>query len=165
MIGAAALIGFILTIPAANWLIVTYGAVPVGFGLVAPSGVFMAGLALVLRDIVQERFGGHSAIAAIFAGAALSAFLAPPALVLASAGAFLLSELADLIVYTPLRKRGFLVAVVASSVVGLAIDSALFLWLAFGSFEYLAGQIVGKVEMVALAALVLWAARRSERDA
>jgi uncharacterized PurR-regulated membrane protein YhhQ (DUF165 family) len=52
----------------------------------APAGVFMAGLRFVLRDIVQERFGGHSAIAAIFAGAALSAFLAPPALVLASAG-------------------------------------------------------------------------------
>lgn len=160
MIGAAALIGFILTIPAANWLILNVGLVPVGFGLAAPSGVFLAGLAFVLRDVVQERFGPYLAVAAIFVGAIFSAFLAPPALVIASAGAFLLSEMADLMVYTPLRKRGFLVAVVASSLVGLVIDSALFLWLAFGSLDYLLGQIVGKTEMLALAALIIWAGRQ-----
>lgn len=152
------LLAFIATIPAANWLVVNVGLIPVGFGLVAPAGVMLAGIALVLRDMVQERFGSHAALAAIFAGAAVSAFLAPPALVLASAGAFLLSELADLMVYTPLRQRGLLVAVVASSLVGLVVDSALFLWLAFGSLDFLAGQIVAKTEMVALAALVLWAA-------
>ena len=47
--------------------------------------------------------------------------------------AFLVSELADLAVYEPIRKRGWLPAVVASNIVGICVDSALFLWLAFGS--------------------------------
>src|SRR5829696_8420227 len=49
--------------------------------------------------------------------------LAPPALVLASAAAFLLGEAADLAVYTPLQKRGLVLAVAASSVAGLVLDS------------------------------------------
>jgi hypothetical protein len=36
-------------------------------------------------------------------------------------------------------------------VVGLIADGILFLWLAFGSFEFLAGQIIGKAWMVLLA--------------
>ena len=62
---------------------------------------------------------------------------------IASAVAFLLSEFADLAVYTPLAR-----AVVASSTAGLVVDSIVFLWLAFGSLEFLAGQIVGKAWMV-----------------
>jgi hypothetical protein len=75
--------------------------------------------------------------------------------VLASTAAFLLSELADFAVYQPLQKRGFIRAVFISSLVGLVIDSAVFLWLAFGSLDYLAGQIVGKVWMVFSAVIVV----------
>ena len=78
------------------------------------------------------------------AGAALSGAVAPPQLIFASTTAFLLSELADFAVYTPLQSRGLVLAVLASSVVGLIADSVLFLWLAFGSLDFLAGQIVGK---------------------
>ncbi len=85
------------------------------------------------------------------AGAALSGAVAPPQLLVASATAFLLSELADFAVYTPLQSRGLVLAVLASSVVGLVADSILFLWLAFGSLDYLAGQILGKLWMVLLA--------------
>jgi uncharacterized PurR-regulated membrane protein YhhQ (DUF165 family) len=112
----------------------------------------MIGLALVLRDLVQRRLGVGFSAAAVLAGAALSGFLAPPALVIASAVAFLLSEFADLAVYTPLQKRGLVMAVLASSVVGLVVDSIAFLWLAFGSLDFLAGQVIGKAWMV-LAAL------------
>jgi hypothetical protein len=130
----------------------------------APSGVIMAGAALVLRDLVQRRLGVAAASLAILAGAVLSALLAPPALVIASAAAFLLSEFADLAVYTPLARRGLLVAVVASSVVGLVVDSIVFLWLAFGSLEFLLGQIVGKAWMVLLSVpFVAWLRRRDER--
>src|SRR5437016_4481887 len=106
---------FALTIPAANWLIGHAGTVcqpagpcliPVAPGLMAPSGVIMAGAALVLRDLVQRRLGVAASSLAILAGAVLSALLAPPALVIASAAAFLLSEFADLAVYTPLVRRG-----------------------------------------------------------
>jgi len=130
----------------------------------APSGVIMAGAALVLRDLVQRRLGVAASSLAILVGAVLSALLAPPALVIASAAAFLLSEFADLAVYTPLARRGLIVAVVASSVVGLVVDSIVFLWLAFGSLEFLLGQIVGKAWMVLLSVpLVAWLRRRDER--
>ena len=124
---------------------------PVAPGLMAPSGVLMVGLALVLRDLVQRRLGLLWAVAAILAGTLLSALLAPAALVVASGVAFLLSELADLAVFTPLQRRRFLLAVLASSIVGLVVDSAVFLYLAFGNLDYLAGQVVGKAWMVLLA--------------
>lgn len=168
------LIGFGLCIPLANWLIGNAGTVcvpngpcliPVAPGLMAPSGVLMIGLALVLRDLVQRRLGLAYAFAAILAGTALSGFVAPPALVIASAAAFFISESADLAVYTPLQRRGLILAVIASSLVGLVVDSIVFLWLAFGSLDYLAGQVVGKAWMV-LAALpfVSWLRRRDERS-
>lgn len=153
------LAGFIATIPAANWMIGNVGTcipggpclVPVWPGIMAPSGVLMIGLALVLRDLVHRALGWQWAAGAIVIGAGLSFALAPPALAIASGTAFLLSEAADLAVYAPLYRRRLLMAVAASSVVGAAIDSAVFLWLAFGSLDYLPGQIIGKVWMVLLA--------------
>jgi len=168
--GIVFLILFALTIPAANWLIGHAGTtcvpngpcvIPVAPGLMAPSGVIMIGIALVLRDLVQRRLGLGVAAGAILLGAALSALLAPASLVIASAAAFFLSELADLAVYTPLARRGLVMAVVASSLVGLVVDSVIFLWLAFGSLDFLAGQIVGKAWMVLLSIpFVTWLRRR-----
>jgi uncharacterized PurR-regulated membrane protein YhhQ (DUF165 family) len=165
------LAAFALCIPAANWLIGNVGTIcvpdgpcliPVAPGLTAPSGVLMIGLALVLRDLVQRSLGVKWAAGAVLVGAALSAFFAPPALVVASAAAFLLSELADLAVYTPLQKKGLVLAVFASSVVGLVIDSAVFLYLAFGSLDYIWGQIVGKAWMVLAALPFIHLIRRRE---
>lgn len=167
------LAAFALCIPAANWLIGNVGTfcvpdgpclIPVAPGLTAPSGVLMIGLALVLRDLVQRRLGVKWAAGAVLVGAALSGFFAPPALVVASAAAFLLSELADLAVYTPLQKRGLVLAVFASSVVGLVIDSAIFLYLAFGSIDYIWGQIVGKAWMVLAALPFIHLIRRRETN-
>jgi uncharacterized PurR-regulated membrane protein YhhQ (DUF165 family) len=171
--GILFLVLFALTIPLANWMIGHAGTVcpphgpclvPVAPGLMAPSGVLMAGIALVLRDLVQRRLGVVASSLAILAGAALSALLAPPALVIASAVAFLLSEFADLGVYTPLARRRLVLAVVASGVAGLVVDSIVFLWLAFGSLDFLSGQVVGKAWMVVLSIpLVAWLRRRDER--
>ncbi len=171
--GLLFLLGFGLSIPAANWLIGNVGTVcvpsgpcliPVAPGLLAPSGVLMVGLALVLRDLVQRRLGLGWAGTAVLAGAALSALLAPPSLVVASAAAFLVSEAADLAVYTPLQRRGLVLAVALSSVAGLVLDSLVFLLLAFGSLDFLAGQVVGKLWMVLVALpLVAWLRRRDER--
>jgi queuosine precursor transporter len=172
--GIAFLILFALTIPAANWLIGNAGTtcvpngpclIPVAPGLMAPSGVTMIGIALVLRDLVQRRLGVGIAVAAILVGAVLSALVAPPALVVASAAAFLLSELADFAVYTPLARRRLVAAVAASSLVGLVVDSIVFLWLAFGSLDFLAGQVVGKAWMVLLSIpFVAWLRRRDEKS-
>ena len=171
--GGVFLLLFALTIPVANWLIGNAGTVcvpqgpclvPVAPGLMAPSGVMMAGIALVLRDLVQRRLGLAAASLAILVGAGLSAFLAPPALVVASAVAFLISEFADLAVYTPLARRGLVIAVVASGLVGLVVDSIVFLWLAFGSLDFLLGQVVGKAWMVLLSIpFVAWLRRRDQR--
>lgn len=164
---------FCLTIPAANWLIQHVGTVctrngpcliPVAPGLMAPSGVLMVGAALVLRDLVQRRLGFLAAVAAILIGAAISGLVAPLALVTASAAAYLLSEFSDLAVYTPLQERRFVTAVIASSVVGLIVDSIVFLWLAFGSLEFLAGQVVGKGWMVLLSIPLIMYLRRRDRE-
>lgn len=171
--GFLALLGFGLTIPVANWLIGHAGTVcvpqgpcliPVAPGVMAPSGVLMIGLALVLRDLVQRRLGLGYAWLAILAGTLLSALLAPPALVLASAVAFLLSETVDLAVYTPLQRRNLVLAVAASGLVGLVVDSVFFLWIAFGDLGYLPGQVLGKLWMVALALpLTAWLRRADAR--
>ncbi|MDI1343868.1 MAG: VUT family protein [Pseudolabrys sp.] len=171
--GGIFLVLFCLTIPAANWMIGHVGTfcvpngpcvLPVAPGLMAPSGVLMIGAALVLRDLVQRRLGVEYGLAAIVAGAALSAGLAPPSLVIASATAFLLSEAADFAVYTPLARRRLVLAVLASSTIGLVVDSFVFLWLAFGSLDFLGGQIVGKAWMVLLSVpLVAYLRRRDLR--
>jgi queuosine precursor transporter len=172
--GAIFLVLFALTIPAANWLIGHVGTaciaplgpcvIPVAPGVTAPSGVMMVGAALVLRDLVQRRLGAAMSALAILAGAGISALVASPALIIASAVAFLLSELADLAVYTPLARRRLVAAVIASSCAGLVIDSIVFLWLAFGSLEFLPGQVIGKAWMVLLSIpFVAWLRRRDER--
>lgn len=162
---------FALSIPGANWMIGNFGTVcvpdgpcliPVAPGLTAPSGVLMVGAALVLRDLVQRSLGFKWALGAVLIGAALSGLVATQALVVASATAFLLSELADLFVYTPLQKKGLTLAVVASSIVGLIVDSIVFLYLAFGSLDYISGQIIGKIWMVLIAIPIIRYLRKAE---
>ena len=163
---------FILCIPSANWMIGNVGTycvpdgpcmIPVTPNLNAPSGVLMIGLALVLRDLVQRRLGKLWALVAIVAGAALSGLVASSALVMASVGAFLFSELADFAVYTPLQRNRFITAVIASSAVGLVVDSMLFLFLAFGSLDYVWGQIIGKAWMVICAVPIIWKLRQRDQ--
>ncbi|MDX5593386.1 VUT family protein [Pseudovibrio sp. SPO723] len=148
---------FAACIPTSNWMLANVGTVcpsngpcliPVGFGLMAPSGVVVVGAALLLRDLVQRRLGLNWAIVAIAVGALLSWMVAPPALVIASVVAFLLSEFADLAIFTPLQRRGLVRAVVLSSLVGLVLDSVIFLQLAFGNLDFLLEQIVGKAWVV-----------------
>lgn len=162
---------FLSCIPLANWMIGRLGStcvadgpclVPVWPGIMAPSGVVMIGLALVLRDLVQRRLGVAWVIAAILLGAGLSAGLAPRQLVVASAVAFLVSEFVDFAVYTPLQRRRLVLAVLLSSLAGLVVDSLVFLELAFGDLEFLPGQVIGKAWMVGAALPVVHCIRRYE---
>lgn len=160
MRGVIAFLGFAATVPMANWMIGHVGQcvpngpclIPVGFGLMAPSGVLVIGLALVLRDAVHDALGWKAAALAILVGAALSWTFATPGLVAASVAAFALGEALDLCVYARIRQRSLWMAVLASGVVGALADSAAFLWLAFGSLEYIAGQAAGKLYATALVA-------------
>lgn len=159
---------FAANIPIANWLIGNVGncipngpcLIPVGFGLMAPSGVLMIGLALVLRDWLHELAGWRWSFVAVLVGAALSLLFSPPALAIASATAFLLAETADLAVYAKLRKRGKPLAVMASQIVGAAMDSALFVWIAFGSFDFSVGTTLAKIYAGAIVAALLFAKSR-----
>lgn len=161
---------FAATIPAANWLIGNVGScipdgpclIPVGFGLMAPSGVLMIGLALVLRDWLHELAGWRWSFVAVLVGGALSLLVSPPGLALASATAFVLAETADLAVYARLRERGKPLAVMASQVIGAALDSALFVWIAFGSLDLSAGTTLAKIYAGALVAAILWAKDRRQ---
>ncbi|MFF6966233.1 VUT family protein [Streptomyces anthocyanicus] len=153
--GAAWLAAYIATIPAANLAVTHFGAVPVGFGYVAPAGVYVVGVALVLRDLAREAAGRGAVVAAIVVGTVLSWWLADPALAVASAAAFAVAESMDFAVYEPLRGRGLLVAMLASNAVGIFADSLIFLKIGFGGFEFLPGQLLGKAWMTLAAVAVI----------
>lgn len=147
-----AVVVYVASILGANWMIAHVGrplgpnhVLPVGFGLVAPSGVYLAAVTFVARDLVQ-RFGGpRVGLAAIVVGAALSAFVASPRLALASGATFLVSETCDFLIFTPLQQRNLPVAVLGAGLVAEVVDSVLFLTLAGIPLAVaLPGQLVGK---------------------
>jgi len=156
-------VGFLGCILAANIVTTRLGMVPVGFGLVATAGTYFAGLTFVLRDALQDTAGKRWTLTVIGAGAVLSFAVADPFIALASAVAFALAELADLAVYTPLRKRGYVRAAVASNVVGAFVDTVVFLSIAgFPVMAALPGQMVGKL-LITVAAVVAVVAFRASR--
>ncbi len=169
IVGYVCFAAFLACLPLANWMILHVGTVclpqgfcllPVAPGLLAPSGVAAIGFALVLRDIVQRCLGTRAGLLAVFAGSLAASTFADPRLAAAAGGACLLSQLADFAIYTPLQRGGLMRAVLVSSAVGLVIDSVVFLWMAFGSLDFLAGQIVGKSWAVLISIPLIHLARR-----
>lgn len=150
--------GFVATVWLANLVVTRYGIVNVGFGFYGPAAVYVVGVAFTLRDILHRLAGPYVVIAAIIVGAGLS-LLISPTFAVASGVAFLVSELADLLVYTPLHKKTWVGSVALSNTVGLVLDSVIFLTLAFGSLEFFWGQVIGKGWMTLLAVLVITSVR------
>lgn len=145
--------GLVGSVVLANWLTARFGFVPIGLGLSTTAGTLAAGAALALRDALQDTAGKAAVVGAVAGGAVLSFALSSPALAVASATAFAVSELADLLVYTPIRARSrfgsnlWATAVMVSGVVGAVLDTVLFLAIAFGWSAVAAamtGQLVGK---------------------
>jgi hypothetical protein len=154
LIGWMSIVLFILTIPLGNWVVMNVGyvcpeggpcLVPVWPGIMSPSGVLIAGIALVLRDAVHHFMGGKWAVYSILAGAVVSGLVSDMNLIVASTCAFMFSEMADFAVYAPMRKKFPAWAVIASGFVGSVVDSCIFLSLAFGSLEFVLGQVIGKI--------------------
>jgi queuosine precursor transporter len=160
---------YVVAIAGSNWLI-THMGIPagpgthlteVGFGLLAPSGVWAAAVSFPARDYVQRAGGRWLGILAILVGAGLSFFISSPVIALASGGTYLLSETADMLVYTPLQKRWFVPAVIASGVVAIVVDSVVFLhWAGLYSTSALEGLILGKAWIILLAVPVTYLLRR-----
>ena len=147
---------YLAAIVTANVLTEHFGLVPVGFGLVTTAGTYAAAWVILSRNFAQDAIGRLSVIGLMLIGAALSWWLASPALALASLVAFALSESADMVIYTPLRKRGRSRAVALASTVGAVVDTFVFLSIAgFPIAQAAPGQLVVKVGMALLAALIL----------
>jgi uncharacterized PurR-regulated membrane protein YhhQ (DUF165 family) len=118
-----AFVSFVACVVAANVMTARLGLV-----LGVTAGTFTAGLALLVRDWLDEVAGWRWILGAIGVGAGLSFAMTPGyRLALASGLAFTLSELVDWSVYRPLRHRGWVPAAVASNIVGALVDSTLFL--------------------------------------
>jgi hypothetical protein len=160
---------YVGSIAGANWMISHVGRLvqgshylPVGFGLNAPSGVYLAAFAFVARDIVQRLAGTRVGVVAIVAGATISWWVSSPALAVASGATFLLSETCDFAVYTPLQAWNFPLAVVGSGLVGDLVDSTVFLTLAGIPMSVaLPGQLVGKAWVMLAGGLLAALLRRA----
>src|SRR5215468_6438282 len=155
-----------------NWIITHAGIptfpggphlTPVGFGLYAPSGVWAAALSFPARDLVQRTGGRWLGIAAILIGAGVSYLVSNPVIAMASGITYLCSETADFAVYTPLQRRWFAPAVVASGCVAAVVDSVLFLHLAGipAGASAVAGLVLGKVWVQLAAGPVAWKLRNA----
>lgn len=158
-------------IVASNWLITHVGIpaghgtflTPVGFGLMAPSGVWAAAVSFPARDIVQRAGGRWLGAAAVIAGAMISWAISDPRIAIASGLTYLCSETADFAVYTPLQRRWFVPAVVASGCVAAVVDSVLFLHLAAlpAGAAAVAGLVLGKAWVQLAAGPAAWALRKA----
>jgi uncharacterized PurR-regulated membrane protein YhhQ (DUF165 family) len=171
--GLLFLVLFCLMVPLADYLTMYVGLscephgpckIPVGLGLSATTGALPIGAAFVLRDFVQRRFGLLISACTVAMGAALAGYLAPPSLVVASGVAMLVAGFVDLVIYTVLSRWHFVYAVAISCAVSAVIDSAVFLWLAFGSLDLVAGQALAKVwVMLAMLPFAHWLCKRDRR--
>lgn len=150
-------LAFLSTIPLANWMVGHVGTTCPAYSpclvpvwpvplIYAPSGSVIMGIALVLRNLLQQVAPRGWILGAIILGTIIAAFVAPGALVLGSATSFFFSEMADWGVYSPLRNRFPVFAVLAAGTVGSVIDSTIFVWLAFGGhLTLIEGQFIAKI--------------------
>ena len=158
---------FLATIPGANWMVGHLGTVcPAGAPcmvpvwpwplILAPSGSVLIGIALVLRNMLQQVASRPWILCCINIGAGLSACIAPAALTLASALSFFSSEMTDYAVYSPLRQRNLTIAILAAGLAGAVVDASIFVTLAFGAnIALIGGQVIAKVWASAFAACIL----------
>ena len=120
-------------------------------GTMWPPVSLLVGFVFVARDFAQREIG-HRVLAAMLAGAAISYFMAGPAIALASAAAFALSELLDWAVYS-FTKRPLSQRILFSRAVGAPVDSAVFLGM-IGILS--AGGVVAMTASKMVGALIVW---------
>ncbi len=113
-------------IPLVNWSFAHTPVVPMPDGGAWAPFAIVTGLVLVFRDFAQREVG-HKIFIPLLIGIAVSFLMAPPAIALASAAAFGISEAVDWLVYS-VSKRPLSQRVLISSGFSAPIDSAVF-WL------------------------------------
>ena len=157
---------FVALVLLANWLASKYVVHVPLTPYVAPAGVFCIGGVLVLRDWLQQLVGLGWTMPLVYAAGLLSWGIGDAAgwtslekIAVASVVAFTISETIEALVFTPLRRRSLSLGVALSATVGNAVDSYVFLTIAFSSTAFFWGQFWGKSEAIA-AGVVLTLARR-----
>jgi uncharacterized PurR-regulated membrane protein YhhQ (DUF165 family) len=121
---ALLVLAYVASIVAVNWAFTLLPPLTI-FGAQVPSATILVGVIFILRDFAQRAIG-HGVLLAMGAGSALSYLLAGPEVALASGAAFAASELVDWAVYS-FTRRPFGQRILASSLLGTPVDSALFL--------------------------------------
>jgi queuosine precursor transporter len=122
---------------------------------------------LVLRDWMQQVVGLVPTMGLVYftgllswAVGDLAGWTALEKVAVGSVVAFTVSESVEALVFTPVRRMSLSLGVALSATVGNAIDSYLFLTIAFSSTAFFWGQFWGKNEAIAIGVLLTLARRR-----
>jgi len=158
---------FVALVLLANWLASRFVVRVPLTPYMAPAGVFCIGGVLVLRDWMQQLAGLWLTMPLVYAAGLLSWLVGDLAgwtslekIAVASVVAFTISETVEALVFTPVRRRSLAFGVALSATVGNAVDSYVFLTLAFSSTAFFWGQFWGKNEAIALGVLLTLGRRR-----
>ena len=161
---AVAFVGLVIL---ANWLASKYIVTVPLTSYKAPAGVFCIGGVLVLRDWMQQLAGLRWTMPLVYASGLLSWAVGDLAgwtslekIAIASVVAFTISETIEALVFTPLRNRNLTLGVALSATIGNAVDSYVFLTIAFSSTAFFWGQFWGKNEAIALGVVLTLGRRR-----
>lgn len=119
-------------------------------GMVSPMAIIV-GSVFVIRDFAQRQ-AGHLVLFAIAIATIASYLLADPFVAVASAAAFLTSELVDWLTYT-VTKKPFGQRVLISSIISTPVDTAVFLFWIDG---FTSGTFALMVASKLVAAIVVW---------
>ena len=123
-----------LVVVASN-ILVQYPFEPFELGDYLTWGAFTYPVAFLVTDLTNRRYGPRVARQLVIVGFALavvlSIWLATPRIAMASGTAFLVGQLLDITVFNRLRRQAWWRAPFVGSVIGSALDTALFFSLAF----------------------------------
>lgn len=134
----AAVAAMVAVVTASNILVqfpVVADLGPIHLGDILTWGAFTYPLAFLVSDLTNRTDGPARARAVVLAGFAvalcLSAYLSTPRIAIASATAFLAGQLLDITVFSRLRNRYWLIPPLSASLIGSALDTAIFFSIAF----------------------------------
>jgi uncharacterized PurR-regulated membrane protein YhhQ (DUF165 family) len=152
---------YVALIVAVNYGFTVVPLVTLPDGTMWPPMSLAVGFIFVVRDFAQREIG-HKVLLAMLVGAALSYVMAAPYVAIASAAAFLVSELVDWLIYS-VTKRPLSQRILYSSLLATPIDSAVFLY-GIGAFSTVGVLIMTASKLVG-ALIVWWLIRRREQPA
>ena len=153
---APALLAYVASVVLLNFGFSDVPLIPSEVGVFSTMAI-LAGLVFVLLDYAQRQ-AGHYVLAGMVAGTLLSYLLASPFVATVSAIAFIVSELADYVLYT-VTKKPFHQRVLISSLVSTPIDTVVFL---AGISQFSVGTFILMVASKMAAAVFMWVYYRTK---